>query len=85
MKDHLVLHFFEMIVHLRPKEFLQIRMGINMKRLRPSHHIKGGQQSEQSEAVVTVQMGDENGIETRSLEVHLTHSQLYAFATINEE
>jgi hypothetical protein len=60
-------------------------MGINMKGLRPSHHIESGQQSEQSEAMVTMQMRYENGIETGCLEVHLTHSQLYAFATINEE
>ncbi len=85
MEDDLVLHIAEVVVHLRMEQFFKVRMRIDMQRLGPSEHIEGGEQTEQTKAVVAVEVGYEDGIQARCLEVHLPHRQLDAFAAVDKE
>ena len=62
MEDDLVLHIAEVIVHLRTEQFLKVRMRIDMQGLSSSEHIERGEQTEQTKAVVAVEVGYEDGI-----------------------
>ena len=56
-----------------------------MQRLGSAHHTERGYQSYQSEAVVTVQMGDEHAIQPCRLQHHATKPYLATLAAVNHE
>jgi hypothetical protein len=85
VKNDFVADVLEVVIHLGTHQFFEVRVRVNMQRLCPSHHIERGNESDESEAMVTVKMRDKNRIETGSLEVHLPHRQLDTLATIDEK
>ena len=85
MEDDLVCHLIAMIVQQRLHQLLQIRRCVDMQRLRTPHHTEGGDEADQSEAMVAVQVGDEDVIQPRRTECHTPEPNLTALAAINHE
>ena len=56
-----------------------------MHRLGAFEHAEGRQQSDESEAVVAVQMGDEDVIEPRCMNTEFLQRQHYSFSAIHQE
>ena len=74
-----------MIVQQRLQQFLQVRLRIDMHRLRTLEHTQRRQQTDQTETMVPMQMGDEDVIQTGRMNAQFLHRQHYALAAIDEE
>ena len=85
MKDDVVLPVVGMIVQKRREQFLQVGMRIYVHRLRPFEHAERGEQTDESEAMITMQMGYEDVIQPPGVYTESLHRQQYSFAAIDEE
>ena len=63
MEDDVVLAIVRMVLQERRQQFLQVRLGIDMHGLRALEHAERRQQTDQTETVVAVQVGDEDIIQ----------------------
>ena len=64
VEDDLVRHRIAMIVQQRLNQSLKVSRRIDMQGLRASHHAEGGDESYQTEAMVAVQVRDEDVVQT---------------------
>ena len=63
VEDNLVLAIVRVVLQERREQTLQVRLGIDMHRLRALEHTQGRQQTDQAEAMVTMQVGDKDIIQ----------------------
>ena len=85
VKDDVVLPVVGMIVQKRREQFLQVGMRVYVHRLRPFEHAERGKQTDESEAMITMQMGYEDVIQPPGVNSESLHRQQYSFAAIDEE
>ena len=69
MKDNLVGGIGTEIVNLRLEDALEILWTIDVKVLGTSKESEGGEHADESKGMVTVQMGEEDGLQTGESEV----------------
>ena len=74
-----------MVVEPRSHESFEVVMGIDMQGLEPVHHAEGADESDESEAVVPVEVRDEDVIEPCRAQSHSAERYLRSFATVDEE
>ena len=85
VKDDVVLPVVGMIVQKRREQFLQVGMRIYVHRLCPFEHAERGEQTDEPEAMITMQMGYEDVIQPPGVYSESLHRQQYSFAAIDEE
>ncbi len=85
MEDDVVETVVGVIVQQRRKQFLQIRMGVDMHRLGAFEHAERRQQPDETETMVSMEMGDEDIIQPPGVNTEPLHGQQHSFAAIDEE
>ena len=85
MKDDVVQAVSAVVVQQRSQQFLQIRMRIDVHRLRAFEHRERRQQTYQAETMVSVQMGDEDVIQSSRPQTQFLHRQQHSFAAVDQE
>ena len=85
MEDDVVETVIRVIIEERREQFLQIRMGVDMHRLRAFEHAERRQKPDETETVVSVEMGDEDIIQPPGVNAEPLHGQQHSFAAIDEE
>ena len=64
VEDDIVQTIVRMIIEQRLQQFLQVRLRVYMHRLRSLEHAERREQTDESEAVVAMKVGDEDIIQT---------------------
>ena len=73
------------VVKPRFHESLEVGMCVNMKGLEPVHHAECADESDESEAVVSMEVRNEDVIEPGRAQSQATQCYLRPFAAVNEE
>ena len=60
-------------------------MGVDVEVLSAVHHTPGGNEPNQPETMVSVEVRDEDGVQSSGAEHHLAHGDLCAFAAVNQK
>ena len=85
MKNNVVQPIVGMVVKQRLQQFFQIRMCIDMHRLRTFEHAQCRQQADKTETMVAMQMGNENIIQPPGMNAEFLHCQKHSFTTIHQK
>ena len=73
------------IVDVRLKDALKVFRTIHMQVLCAAEQAEGREQTDESESVVAMQMGQEDGLQSGETDVRLAECHLCAFCTIEHE
>ena len=85
VEDDLIRHRIAMIVQQRFDQSLKVSRRIDMQGLRASHHAEGGDESYQTEAMVAVQVRNEDVVQTGCTQRHPAEPDLATLAAVNHE
>ncbi len=84
VENHLIGEVGAVVSEPRAQEFLQVGVRVDVQGLRAAEHAQRGNQSYQAETMVAVQVRNKHRVQAPRAHAQLPHSQLDAFATINE-
>ena len=84
-ENHMKGELFAEVLQLRFHEFLQVRMRVDVYVGGVVEHSEGRNETHQPEAMIAVEVRDENMADMAIFEVHLPHPYLSTLATINEK
>lgn len=85
MKPHRVFEPIAEQCHLLFEQWLKLGRGIDVKWSRAAHKTESAYQPNEAKAMVAMQMGDEDGLDTSELYARSAQLQLRPFATIEHK